>query len=277
MLPTPTTDHVPFTHIYEPAEDSYLLLDTFSSAPLTTLFRSLFPISLPSSTSSSPSSPSPLILEIGTGSGVVLAFLTAHAETIFGREDVISVGVDINEHACRATRETVGVAVKETAAAAAAAGEAGTASGTYLGNSVGDLTSSVKSGSVDVLVFNPPYVPTPDVPILQDGDGDTTPPSDREIAYARESRLLELSYAGGRDGMEVTDRLLEEIPRVLSARGSAFLLLCAQNQPEGVMGGVRGWEGGGVWEAEVVGSSGLKGGWEKLVVVRIWRGGGGGK
>ncbi|OBT73886.1 hypothetical protein VF21_08271 [Pseudogymnoascus sp. 05NY08] len=259
MLDTPDTAHVPFTHIYEPAEDSYLLLDTFSSPPLTTLFRSLFPIS-------PASSPSPLILEIGTGSGVVLAFLTAHAETIFGRQDVLAWGVDINEHACRATGETVAVALRE------AGQETG---GTYIGNSVGDLTSAVKAGSVDVLVFNPPYVPTPDVPVLQDGDGDAEAPKDREEAYERESRLLALSYAGGRDGMEVTDRLLAEIPRVLSQRGSAFVLLCAQNKPESVMAGVRKWEGGGRWEAEVVGRSGKKGGWEKLVVVRIWRVSGG--
>ncbi|OBT90089.1 hypothetical protein VE02_02502 [Pseudogymnoascus sp. 03VT05] len=255
MLDTPDTAHVPFTHIYEPAEDSYLLLDTFSSPSLTTLFRSLFPTS----------SPSPLILEIGTGSGVVLAFLTAHAETIFGRQDVLAWGVDINEHACRATGETVAVALRE-------AGEKG---GMYVGNCVGDLTSAVTAGSVDVLVFNPPYVPTPDVPMLQDGDGDAETPKDREMAYERESRLLALSYAGGRDGMEVTDRLLAEMPRVLSQRGSAFVLLCAQNKPEDVMAGVREWEGGERWEADVVGRSGMKGGWEKLVVVRIWRVSGG--
>lgn len=187
------------------------------------------------------------------------------------------MGVDINEHACRATAETVRGAVRE--AAAAAVGEAGAAEGMYLGNCVGDLASAVRTGSVDVLVFNPPYVPTPDVPVLQDGDGDAEAPKDRDEAYERESRLLALSYAGGRDGMEVTDRLLAEIPRVLSQRGSAFLLLCAQNKPEDVMRGVRGWEGGGKWEAEVVGRSGMKGGWEKLVVVRIWRvsGGGGGE
>ncbi|KFY82503.1 hypothetical protein V498_08568, partial [Pseudogymnoascus sp. VKM F-4517 (FW-2822)] len=168
MLDTPTTDHVPFTHVYEPAEDSYLLLDTFSSPPLTTLFRSLFPLSA--------ASPSPLILEIGTGSGVVLAFLTAHAETIFGRTDVLAWGVDINEHACRATGETVGVAVREV-------GEGGGGgSGMYIGNCVGDLTAAVKTGSVDVLVFNPPYVPTEDVPVLQDGDGDAEAPTDREVA-----------------------------------------------------------------------------------------------
>ncbi|OBT63003.1 hypothetical protein VE03_07605, partial [Pseudogymnoascus sp. 23342-1-I1] len=256
MLDTPTTSHVPFTHVYEPAEDSYLLLDTFSSPPLTSLFRTLFP----------PLSPAPLILEIGTGSGVVLAFLTAHADTIFGRADVLAWGVDINEHACRATGETVNVAVTEVAQGGGDGGQ-----GTYLGNCVGDLTAAVKGGNVDVLVFNPPYVPTEDVPVLRDGDGDAEAPRDREAAYERESRLLALSYAGGRDGMEVTERLLGEIPRVLSPRGSAFLLLCAQNRPGEVMAGVRGWEGGGVWEAEVVGGSGLKAGWEKLVIVRIWR------
>ncbi|KFY15898.1 hypothetical protein V492_01692 [Pseudogymnoascus sp. VKM F-4246] len=193
MLPTPTTTHVPFTHIYEPAEDSYLLLDTFSSSRVTTLFRSLFPVS--SSPTSTTSSPSPLILEIGTGSGVVLAFLTAHAEFIFGRSDVLAWGVDINEHACRATGETVCVALREAREAAAAAtataggegpeGKEGKweGGGTYIGNSLGDLTSAVKTGSIDVLVFNPPYVPTPDVPHLQSGDGDKEPPSDRDVAH----------------------------------------------------------------------------------------------
>ncbi|KFY26541.1 hypothetical protein V493_04024 [Pseudogymnoascus sp. VKM F-4281 (FW-2241)] len=190
MLPTPTTTHVPFTHIYEPAEDSYLLLDTFSSPPLTTLFRSLFPLTSPSSTSPSPS---PLILEIGTGSGVVLAFLTAHASTIFGRPDVLAWGIDINEHACRATEETVSVALREVAAGNESKG---VKSGMYVGNCLGDLTTAVRTGSVDVLVFNPPYVPTEDVPVLREGDGDKDAPSDRDEAYQRESRLLALNSEG---------------------------------------------------------------------------------
>lgn len=261
MLPTPSTSHVPFDRIYEPAEDSYLLLDTLSSAPEHAFLSTHFP----------PPSPAPLVLEVGTGSGVVLAFLTAHAHPIFGRADILSLGIDINVHASLATQHTVAIA----AAAQRDAGERRT--GTYLGNGVGDLTAPVRARSVDVLVFNPPYVPTPELPAVPVAPGAGGAGADgavvlgRDAQYELDSRLLELSYAGGVDGMEVTERLLGELPRVLSARGVAYVLLCAQNKPEAVMEGVRGWEEGGRWSAEVVGRSGKVGGWEKLVIVRIWR------
>lgn len=70
--------------------------------------------------------------------------------------------------------------------------------------------------------------------------------------------------------MMVTNRMLEQIPDILSAdRGVAYLLLCAQNNPELVKQRIREWGAG--WMAETVGSSGKKAGWEKLVIVRIWR------
>ena len=67
--------------------------------------------------------------------------------------------------------------------------------------------------------------------------------------------------------METTGRLLDGLPRVLSDRGCAYVLLCAQNRPEEVKERVR--RGG--WEVETVGSSGMKAGWEKLQIIRIWR------
>jgi release factor glutamine methyltransferase len=243
MLPTPSTSHVNYAQIYEPSEDSYLLLDTLSSPPETTFLHSLFP---------SPSPP-PIILEIGPGSGVILAFATAHATALFGRADVCTLGIDINRHACAATATTV--ATTATAHRATA--------GVFGGVVVGDLTGAVRDGEVDVVVFNPPYVPTEEVP-----DADTGSSASQ---WERDGVLLSLSWAGGREGMEVTERLLGELPRVLSARGVAYVLLCAQNRPDAVVERVRGWEGGGRWRAEVVGRSGKQGGWERLCVVRIWR------
>lgn len=233
MLPTPSTSHCNYSHIYEPSEDSYLLLDTLA-LPLEAIFLSArFP----------PETPTPLVLEVGTGSGVVLAFATNNASHIFGRADIASVGTDVNSFACVATRQTVG--------------------GGCLNTLQGDLATPFRKGTVDVLIFNPPYVPTESLP---------TPPIDEESGeWERDSHLLALSYAGGIDGMETTDRLLEELPHILSDRGVAYILLCAQNKPEAVVSSIKTWEGAANWQAERVSSSGKQAGWEKLCVIRIWR------
>ncbi|KAL2263068.1 hypothetical protein VTK26DRAFT_8356 [Humicola hyalothermophila] len=322
MLPTPSTSHVPYARVYEPAEDSFLLLDTFSLPSEIAFLASRFPASSPpspsqplpppppppqqqqqqssssssSSPSSSSSSPTPLILEIGPGSGVILAFLTAHARALFSRRDVLTLGIDVNRFACRATRETVRRAV------AAEGGpdddgdddnnSDGSSAGYLLGAAQGDLACAVRPGQVDVLVFNPPYVPTPEVPEVVGavapgpgegernargkGEGGGGKDGDEETTFEEDARLLALSYAGGRDGMEITDRLIGMLPAVLSERGCAYLLLCAQNKPEEVKARIRalgggGGGGGGVWRAETVASSGKQAGWERLQVVRIWR------
>lgn len=254
MLPTPDTSHVPYQRVYEPAEDSFLLLDTLSSPSETAFLSSRF-----TSTTSS-STPAPLVLEVGPGSGVVIAFLTAHASTIFGTPHVLTTAIDVSPFACAATNLTVSKAVSENPST----------SGRWTSAIQGDLVSPLRTGSVDVLVFNPPYVPTPDLP--------APPPTELQelrdkTTFEEDSHLLELTYAGGRDGMETTDRLIEALPEVLSERGVAYILLCAQNKPEEVkerirkMGGGEGKE----WKAETVGTSGKQAGWEKLQIVRVWR------
>jgi release factor glutamine methyltransferase len=251
MLPTPSTDHVSFDCVYEPAEDSYLLLDTLSSETEKAFLRKRF-----AQTHSSPqTSPSPLVIEIGSGSGVVLSFVHAHAETIFGRADILTAGVDVNLHACKATVETVSVAEKDQE-------KQNQSHGYYLGNLSADLTTTLKSGEVDVLIFNPPYVPTPDLPPLV---------SEENLnSYDTDSHLLLLSYAGGEDGIEVTNRLLASLREVLSPnRGVAYILLCAQNKPKLVKAEIRKW--GDDWTVETVGSSGKKAGWEKLQIIRIYQ------
>ncbi|KAF8470154.1 hypothetical protein BDZ91DRAFT_694066 [Kalaharituber pfeilii] len=279
MLPTPSTSHLAFTHIYEPAEDSYLLLDTISSAYEAEFLRKQFPEG---------TSPPPLVLEVGTGSGVVLSFLTANASAIIGRGDVVALGTDINKYACRGTAETMRIELQRVQKAVA---EANTASiavpdpltalspGLFLAALNMDLFSALRPSLVDVLVFNPPYVPTPQAPTLPHPNFDVG-----ISTFEVESRYLELAYAGGPTGMATTDRLLHGLDGVLSERGVLYLLLCAQNKPEevaerlrrGYYGGSDGSEGdaqgGGVrWKVEKVGSSGRKSGWEVLSIWRVWR------
>ena len=246
MLPTPSTSHVSFERVYEPSEDSFLLLDTLSGEEQKSFLQERF----------STSTACPVVVEVGIGSGVVLAFATAHAKTIFGRDDILALGFDLNQYACHAARETVVVAQDEQRAQLASCG-------VFLDNLSSDLVTCLRPEMVDVLIFNPPYVPTLDLPEFPAGLETASAPTHRD------EDLLALSYAGGRDGMEVTNRLLEDLPRILCDRGCAYILLCAQNKPEEVKQRIRSW--GSNWRVETVSSSGKKGGWEKLQVIRIWR------
>ncbi|KAJ2891269.1 hypothetical protein MKZ38_000653 [Zalerion maritima] len=303
MLPTPDTSHVPYTLVYEPAEDSFLLLDTLSSPSEVSFLSSHFsPFPATTTTISSPRSQpqgAPLVLEVGSGSGVVTAFLTANAGRLFGHAAVLTLSTDVNVFACSATAKT-------TTRACAGEGERQRSSGTtdgdgnetendagpgaYLASLRADLATPFLPGSVDVLVFNPPYVPTPSVPRRMEQRGGPPPRGggggggggEKKPGYEEEIYLLELSYAGGDKGMEVTDRLLDSLPEVLSPRGCAYVLMCAQNKPQQVRERIRRWDAGrddsnnagnngARWMAETVGSSGKKAGWEKLEIVRIWR------
>jgi release factor glutamine methyltransferase len=251
MLPTPSTSHVNFDHVYEPAEDSFLLLDTLSSVSETEFLTKRYHLH----------EPSPLVVEVGIGSGVVLAFVTAWSKTIFGRRDVLTLGTDLNSFACHAAKTTIESAAKD----------AGKTSGTLSDTIIADLTAPIRPNSVDVLIFNPPYVPTEELPDLAEHESFNDSAIATSKAFERDSHMLALSYAGGIDGMETTNRLLEQLPDILhNDRGVAYILLCAQNKPNQVKAQVQKWHG--LWKAEIVGSSGKQGGWEKLQILRIWRG-----
>ncbi|KAK1917172.1 hypothetical protein P3342_012017 [Pyrenophora teres f. teres] len=251
MLPTPSTSHVCFDRVYEPAEDSYLLLDTLSSASETAYLQNRF---------GNASSIPPLVLEVGVGSGVVLAFVAANAENIFGRHDVLTLGMDINSFACKAAAQTVWGAIEEREKDRSV----------FVDIVNGDLASAIRPHSVDVFIFNPPYVPAELPDPSHHKKYNVIPEGKDTTSFEQDSYLLELSYAGGEDGMVVTNRMLDQIPDILSKdRGVAYVLLCAQNKPEMVKQQIRQWGRG--WMAETVGSSGKKAGWEKLVIVRMWR------
>ncbi|OJD26110.1 hypothetical protein ACJ73_02511 [Blastomyces percursus] len=265
MLPTPSTSHVSFDTIYEPAEDSYLFLDTLCSSTETAWLTQRLNVSKTNSAPESTSnSPQPLVVEVGTGSGVVLAFVAENAHIIFGRRDILTLGTDVNGNACSATRQTVRLAIDEAQKHRVGnpVAETSTVRPKFLSSLTADLCTPLRAGSVDVLIFNPPYVPTPELP-----DIISSPPLSQ---FERESHLLSLSYAGGELGMETTNRFLNSIPEVLDPeRGVAYVLLCAQNKPDEVKARIMGWGSG--WAAETVGKSGVKAGWERLVILRIWR------
>ena len=79
---------------------------------------------------------------------------------------------------------------------------------------------------VDVLIFNPPYVVTDDGEIPRAGKTSVGEPS---------QGLLVASWAGGMNGMTVTSRFIQLIPKLISDKGRFYLVLIKENGVDGVI------------------------------------------
>lgn len=149
-------------NVYEPAEDSYLLVEATTPQVDST----------------------DRVLDVGCGSGVVGAEIAASTGARV-------VGVDRNPFACRATRDR-GVPVV-----------------------CGDLVAPFGEDEFDVVVFNPPYLPTN--PNADDDDW-------REVAVG-----------GGPQGRAVIERFLGDVDRVITPDGRVFLLVSTVTGVESVV------------------------------------------
>lgn len=81
---------------------------------------------------------------------------------------------------------------------------------------ISDLASPLSfrlHGKVDVILFNPPYVPT----------------WSEEADEAQERHGIAGSWAGGLSGMEVTDRFLKTVDQLLSPQGVFYLVAIKEN------------------------------------------------
>ncbi len=114
-----------------------------------------------------------VVLEVGVGSGFVASRLAV------GPAGVV-VGSDVNPHACARSREAGVPAVR------------------------GSLLSFVAADSLDVVLFNPPYLP--DAPAL-------------------ETDWLERAVAGGPTGADLVVDWLADLPRVLRPGGFGLVVI----------------------------------------------------
>ncbi|XP_012558529.1 methyltransferase N6AMT1 [Hydra vulgaris] len=127
MIPTPFYSHISdedFLSIYEPSEDTFLLIDTLEKEQH--ILKSQKPL---------------ICLEVGSGSGVVITFLAKITEN-----KSFYIATDINLNACICSKKT------------------GHENNVYVETHCDSFASSMMQrlqGNIDILLFNPPYVLTP--------------------------------------------------------------------------------------------------------------------
>nr|XP_040028166.1 methyltransferase N6AMT1 isoform X1 [Gasterosteus aculeatus aculeatus] len=179
---TPVYSHAgrgDFRDVYEPAEDSFLLIDALEKDA--ELLQQMGPC---------------VCLEVGSGSGVVSAFLAS----LVG-PGALYLCTDVNPAAAQCTAKTA------------------SCNDAPLQPVITSLVEGLLprlSGTVDVLLFNPPYVVTPSEEVGSTG--------------------IEAAWAGGERGREVTDKFLPAVPQLLSSNGLFYLVTIAENEPDEIIG-----------------------------------------
>nr|XP_060496337.1 methyltransferase N6AMT1 isoform X1 [Panthera onca] len=211
-LPTPLHGHVgrgAFSNVYEPAEDTFLLLDALEAAA-----AELMGVEI--------------CLEVGSGSGVVSAFLAS----MIGPQ-ALYMCTDINPEAAACTLETAHcnkVHIQPVITDLVVFNFMVTG---YLRVCILFLSKQLLhhhppptplmvkgllprlKEKVDLLVFNPPYVVTPPEEVGSHG--------------------VEAAWAGGRNGREVMDRFFPLAADLLSPRGLFYLVTIKENNPEEIL------------------------------------------
>lgn len=167
-----------------------------------------------------------------SGSGCVITFLSTLLKSI---GPVFALATDINPHATRATQCT---AMRNLV-------------------SVDSIMTSMCQGTrlegkVDVLIFNPPYVPTDEI----------IHPSPNTVA----DNIIDAAFAGGPDGRYWIDVFFPQVHRLLSPKGSFWLVTIEQNKPAELMNmAAKNWG----LKSKVTKSR--KAGFEMLYILKFWK------
>ncbi|XP_078431675.1 S-adenosyl-L-methionine-dependent methyltransferases superfamily protein [Wolffia australiana] len=163
--------------VYEPCDDSFVLVDALLAD------RSRIIKHQPK-----------ICLELGCGSGYVITSLALmlHEES----PSTHFFATDINLHAAATTRMTL---------------EAHGVSAEVVATDIASGLQRQLTGLVDVVVVNPPYVPTPEEEVGRAG--------------------LAASWAGGENGRRVIDRMLPDIDLLLSKKGWLYMVTLSENNP----------------------------------------------
>ncbi|CAH9130004.1 unnamed protein product [Cuscuta epithymum] len=171
--------------VYEPCDDSFALVDAL----------------LADEANLSDHRPK-FCMEVGCGSGYVvtsLALILRRYEVLASKPPSYYIATDINPHAVRVTRETA---------------DAHSVDVECVNTDIASGMEGRLAGLVDVLVVNPPYVPTPEEEVGREG--------------------ITSAWAGGENGVTVINKILPVADKLLSERGWLYLLTLAANNPSGI-------------------------------------------
>lgn len=163
--------------VYEPCDDSFALVDALLADRANMVDHQ-----------------PKICLEIGCGSGYVITSLA-----IMLRHDCMDtdyIATDINPDAVETTKKTL------------------SSHGVHAEVVCTDIASSLLkrlAHQVDVVVVNPPYVPTPEDEVGREG--------------------ITAAWAGGENGRTVIDRILPVVDELLSSKGWFYMLTLAANKP----------------------------------------------
>ena len=194
---TPDTSHLTakeFENVYEPAEDSFILLDALENElKQIQQFKPTFAV------------------EIGPGSGIISAALANLTLAEKQSQKLCMVfSCDINISACKATQHTAYM--------------------NGVSSNVEIICSDVLTGltdrligKIDLVVCNPPYVVTSDEELINVKINKTG-------RYGIDTSWA----GGQQGCASVTNSLVEALPQILSPKGACYLVLEQSNKPDDI-------------------------------------------
>ncbi|KAF7367224.1 Hemk methyltransferase family member 2-like [Mycena sanguinolenta] len=200
MIPTPDLSHLrpaDYEHVYEPAEDTFILLDALEQEA--EQLKSLNPqISLEIGPVHVRSQEIPPNVSARSGSGCVSSFLGHITGSSAAR--VFSVLPTII-FLPSTLKKSISVRISTPTLANVPSQRAAKIRHPVNASLAHPLLARLRK-SVDIILFNPPYVPT----VYDEASG------------AQEDRGIEGSWAGGQDGMQVTDKFFPQVAVILRRR-----------------------------------------------------------
>jgi release factor glutamine methyltransferase len=210
--------------VYEPSDDSFLLVDALQAR----LERSDEDGGDGGGSDGDGSGWPRVALEIGCGSGYVITSLALMLKKQRGRRRE-----EQQQHQQRLLLAT-DVSAPALASTAATLEAHGLRAGADVELVRADLAEPLLRGLrgyVDLLVFNPPYVPTPDDEVV----APVLPPAEGNGDGGGGLGIVAAAWAGGDRGRRVVDRLLPRLDELLSEEGEAFVVAVQENDPAGMI------------------------------------------